>query len=91
MSNSGVKHGNAPKKEFVVEACGELCTLDKSHIVPMPWKLFNNVSYGFDEDKFGAKLDPAMLKELDLMSQGEELRSSSSAVVTNGKPWSRFW
>ncbi|CCD12309.1 unnamed protein product, partial [Trypanosoma congolense IL3000] len=37
INSAGSKHGNAPKKEFVIVECGELCTLAKSHITPIPW------------------------------------------------------
>ena len=59
MQNVGTTHGCEPKGEWVIEGCGELCTLDKTKIVPMPWQLYESISYGFDEDKFGPKSSKA--------------------------------
>ncbi|CAD2216889.1 peptidylprolyl isomerase [Angomonas deanei] len=65
INAAGTKHGNTPKRGYTIYDCGELCTLAKSHVTPMPWKLYNNVSIGYDEDKFGPKMDPSYLKESD--------------------------
>lgn len=97
INSAGVKHGNTPKKEFVVVGCGELCTLDKSHITPMPWKLYHNVSVGIDVDKFGEPVDPSCLEATD------NIPSGNSTIVSNGglmqlasqpivkRSWWRFW
>ncbi|KAK7196893.1 cyclophilin 14 [Novymonas esmeraldas] len=65
INNAGSKHGNAPKRQYVIEGCGELCTLAKSHIAPMPWKLLESVSVGYDEEKFGPRLSPEVLERSD--------------------------
>jgi peptidylprolyl isomerase len=62
MSFCGVKHGSEPKRQFVIEGCGELCTLDKSKISPLPWRLYESVSEGFDETKYGAKSPWSLLR-----------------------------
>lgn len=87
ISSNGVKHGNTPKREYVIENCGELCTLDKSHILPMPWKLYHNVSSGLDEDKFGPRADPSLL----LPVAPAAATAVSLAPAAGGKPWWRFW
>lgn len=55
IAAGGITHGCEPRKEIVVEGCGELCTLDKSAVQPMPWALYESVSVGYDADKFGVK------------------------------------
>ena len=52
ISGAGVSHGH-PKQSVFVEDCGELCTLDKACIVPIPAKVFESVSNGYDVEKFG--------------------------------------
>jgi hypothetical protein len=61
MHSIGCKHGNCPKRDFVVTDCGELCTLEKSHVTPIPWKVYDSVSSGWDSVKFGEKSDPTLL------------------------------
>lgn len=63
INQAGSKHGNAPKKDYVIEECGELCTLAKSHITPMPWRLYETVSKGYDEERFGQRSSPELLKD----------------------------
>ncbi|KAG8345907.1 cyclophilin-like protein [Trypanosoma vivax] len=63
VNSAGSTHGNASKKEFVVTECGELCTLAKSHIVPMPWKLYEGISHGYDEEKFGQRANEHFVKD----------------------------
>lgn len=65
MNQAGSKHGNSPKRHYVIEGCGELCTLAKSHIAPMPWKLYESVSVGYDEEKYGPRLPPDLLRHSD--------------------------
>lgn len=65
INQAGSKHGNSPKRSYVIEGCGELCTLAKSHIAPMPWKLYESVSQGYDEEKFGPRMQPDVLRYSD--------------------------
>ena len=55
INSVGSKHGNSPKREIVVTDCGELCTLDKSHILPIPWKVYESITNGYDYIRFGPK------------------------------------
>lgn len=80
INAAGSKHGNAPKKEFTIVECGELCTLAKSHIVPMPWKLYETISKGYDEEKFGERLDRSFLAE------SEERSAAAAAATALGGP-----
>eukprot|EP00758_Cryptobia_borreli_P004642 Tbor_TRINITY_DN4497_c1_g2::TRINITY_DN4497_c1_g2_i1::g.8086::m.8086 len=57
MNRGGVSHKAVPKTPMTVVDCGELCTLDKSHITPMPWKLYESISKGYDEVRFGTRSD----------------------------------
>lgn len=97
VNSAGVKHGNAPKKDFIVAECGELCTLDKSFITPLPWKLFHNISHGYDTEKYGEPIDPSVLEALDTMGGGGDSSHVAAGVInptgahSNGKPWWRFW
>ena len=61
MNRVGTTRGGMSKSEFVVEGCGELCTLDKSRITPLPWRLYESISVGYDADKFGQAADPSLL------------------------------
>ena len=70
MQYVGTTHGCEPKGDWVVEGCGELCTLDKTKIVPMPWQLYESVSHGFDEEKFG----PASTKRAFAQEGGEGVK-----------------
>ncbi|CAJ1012089.1 putative Cyclophilin type peptidyl-prolyl cis-trans isomerase/CLD [Leishmania naiffi] len=91
MNNAGSKHGNAPKRHYVIEGCGELCTLAKSHIVPMPWKLYESVSVGYDEEKFGPRLSADVLKHSDEIGAAEHVtqqqQQRSLAEVRKKKWW----
>lgn len=61
MHSGGITHGAEPTHEWVVEGCGELCTLDKARVCPLPWRLYESVSRGYDADKFGPRVDPETL------------------------------
>lgn len=61
MNSIGNKHGNCPKRNYVVTDCGELCTLDKSHVTPIPWRVYESISTGYDAERFGAAADPSLL------------------------------
>jgi len=93
VNSAGVKHGNTPKKEFIIAECGELCTLDKSFITPMPWKLYHNISHGYDTDKFGDMMSPDVLEATDMMtmSQNNMFQSGDITAVSRDRPWWRFW
>ncbi|KAG5492579.1 hypothetical protein JKF63_01158 [Porcisia hertigi] len=80
MNNAGSKHGNTPKRHYVIEGCGELCTLAKSHIAPMPWKLYESVSVGYDEEKFGPRLSSDVLKHSD------EIGAAAALAQQKGHP-----
>ncbi|KAG5466747.1 hypothetical protein LSCM1_00923 [Leishmania martiniquensis] len=91
MNNAGSKHGNAPKRNYVIEGCGELCTLAKSHIAPMPWKLYESVSVGYDEEKFGPRLPADVLKHSDEMGAAAVvMEPQRSSVVPQQKKWFFF-
>ena len=53
ISNIGIMHGSVPKQEVIIANCGELCTLDKSMVTPIPWPLYKSVSIGYDSHHFG--------------------------------------
>lgn len=91
INNAGSKHGNAPKRHFVIEGCGELCTLAKSHIAPMPWKLYESVSVGYDEEKFGARLPPEVLAHSDTIGAAAAAAAAEAAepARTTGAPEKR--
>jgi hypothetical protein len=55
MAAGGIVHACEPRHEYVVEGCGELCTLDKSSVQPLPWRLYESISRGYDAEKFGEK------------------------------------
>jgi cyclophilin family peptidyl-prolyl cis-trans isomerase len=78
ISFGGTTHGCDPKQEWVIEGCGELCTLDKTKVVPMPWQLFESVSNGFDQDKFGKLADKEKIWAAD---------TTSPAVAPKRKLW----
>jgi cyclophilin family peptidyl-prolyl cis-trans isomerase len=91
ISRAGNTAGGMPKMECTISGCGELCTLDKAHITPLPWKLFESVSTGYDADKYGEKADRSLLqppasfsstltKSLDHIT----LQSKESMGLTNG-------
>lgn len=93
ISQCGVRHGNTPKREFIVESCGELCTLDKSHIVPIPWKLYNNVSKGMDEEKFG-ECYPASWLEGGTQNAAVDVAVGNAVLsekTSKKKSWWRLW
>lgn len=92
INSAGSKHGNSPKKEFIVVECGELCTLAKSHIVPMPWKLYKSISHGYDEEKFGRKISYNFLESSDKGTSAEEAREAGSFNSGSNPPtpWWRF-
>lgn len=90
VSGGGVKHGNCPKCEITIEECGELCTLDKAHIVPMPWKLYHNVSVGMDQDKFGERMSPSVLAASDLWEVPVDGKNAAKANSGSGKWW-KLW
>ncbi|KAG5466201.1 hypothetical protein LSCM4_01345 [Leishmania orientalis] len=91
MNNAGSKHGNAPKRHYVIEGCGELCTLAKSHIAPMPWKLYESVSVGYDEEKFGPRLSADVLKRSDEMGAAAVVtKQQRSSVEARKKKWYAF-
>ncbi|GET92677.1 hypothetical protein, conserved [Leishmania tarentolae] len=89
MNNAGSKHGNAPKRNYVIEGCGELCTLAKSHIAPMPWKLYESVSVGYDDEKFGPRLPEDVLKHSDEVGAAtvSMQQEGGSAHVRKRKWW----
>ncbi|RNF07652.1 putative cyclophilin [Trypanosoma rangeli] len=91
INAAGSKHGNAPKKEFTIVECGELCTLAKSHILPMPWKLYEGISRGYDEEKFGERLPREFLERSDGRSAARALDSAAGEeVVGKTAAWWRF-
>ena len=61
MSVYGVHGGSEPKVEWIIENCGELCTLDKNKLTTLPWNLYESVSDGYDAFKFGPEADPSLL------------------------------
>eukprot|EP00759_Apiculatamorpha_spiralis_P005392 PhF_6_TR13246/c0_g1_i1/m.20993 len=73
----GGKHGGATNRSFVIEGCGELCTLDKQNVVPLPWALYKDVSYGYDTEKF-AENSSGYNKPLDW---GALLREDNARVL----------
>lgn len=94
MNQAGSKHGNSPKRHYVIEGCGELCTLAKSHIAPMPWKLYESVSVGYDEEKFGPRLSPDVLRHSDEVGAAAYAKLHSGAEETSaepGKKGKRWW
>jgi peptidylprolyl isomerase len=97
MSAMGVTHGSESKRAYIIEGCGELCTLDKAIVVPMPWRLYESVSVGYDEDKFGPKSDPRVRETYNILTpaQAEMVRKASAAVPSgasgSGAPWYRRW
>lgn len=95
MNQAGSKHGNSPKRDYVINECGELCTLAKSHIVPMPWRLYESISKGYDAEKYGPMLPKEMLAESDARGAQAyaKIRSAAAAEATTeeGKKHKRFW
>ncbi|KPI85184.1 hypothetical protein ABL78_5772 [Leptomonas seymouri] len=93
MNQAGSKHGNSPKKSYVIEGCGELCTLAKSHIAPMPWKLYDSISMGYDEEKFGPRLSPDVLRHSDDLGAAAfaKLHSSPEDVTAEQEKKKRRW
>ncbi|KEG10911.1 cyclophilin-like protein [Trypanosoma grayi] len=92
INAAGSKHGNCPKKQFIIAECGELCTLAKSHIVPMPWKLYESVSKGYDEEKFGERFEPQFLDTSDERSTAKMMGNTVvGESVKQTKPWWRFF
>jgi hypothetical protein len=92
MSQGGVRYGCTPKREFVVEACGELCTLDKSHILPLPWKLYHNVSRAMDEEKFGECYPPSMLAATEQLAfAGAAGAGPAHVAPASTRPWWKIW
>jgi hypothetical protein len=63
MASGGITHGCDPRSDYTIEGCGELCTLDKAAVQPMPWRLYESVSKGLDTDKFGPRADWRQLLE----------------------------
>ncbi|PWV21808.1 putative cyclophilin-like protein [Trypanosoma cruzi] len=91
INAGGSKHGNAPKKGFTIVECGELCTLAKSHIVPMPWKLYESISKGYDEEKFGERIPRDFLERSDEHSTARVLNSTTGQEkIGKTVPWWRF-
>lgn len=93
VNSAGVKHGNTPKKEFIIAECGELCTLDKSFITPMPWKLYHNISHGYDIDKFGEMMSPDVLHATDMLTLAENNAPLAGGAMSSSssRPWWRIW
>lgn len=99
MHATGLSHAGNPKRSYVVTNCGELCTLDKANIVPLPWKLYESVSEGYDDERFGERSDRnAMTPTSDLFGMelaldggdGDGLISMAAPAVK--KPWyRRLW
>ena len=52
ISGIGALHSTLPKKEFQIVGCGELCTLEPTKVVPIPWDTYSDVSLGFDTRYF---------------------------------------
>ncbi|CAG9582522.1 putative cyclophilin 14 [Leishmania major strain Friedlin] len=91
MNNAGSKHGNAPKRNYVIEGCGELCTLAKSHIAPMPWKLYESVSVGYDDEKFGPRLSADVLKHSDeIGAAAVETQQGGGSAQVRKRKWCFF-
>eukprot|EP00760_Papus_ankaliazontas_P028072 PhM_4_TR3513/c0_g1_i1/m.54780 len=98
INKVGSRQGAAPRRDFVIEACGELCTLDKSKVTPLPWALYSDVSYGYDRVRFADRNDGvkklnwyAMLDEEQerVMKEAEAVEAASRAAVEKSKK--RFW
>lgn len=85
MNQVGTNHGCDPRQEWFVEGCGELCTLDKSKIVPLPWQLYETISKGFDQDKFG----PIAIASR-LWNVGPAAVKAAVESVTDTKPAKRW-
>ena len=94
MGTCGISLGGAPKKSYRVEDCGELCTLDKSNIVPLPWKLYNNISRGYDEERFGPRSDWASYYPTTGIMGGDDFKQylgTPDPTTAAKKPWWRIW
>lgn len=91
MSLTGSRHGSKPKRDYVIEECGELCTLAKSHIVPMPWKLYESVSAGYDEEKYGARASHDMLEQSDQRGAAAFAKLFTPEAASQGSKWRRLW
>jgi cyclophilin family peptidyl-prolyl cis-trans isomerase len=92
MGNCGVSLAGTPKKTYRIEDCGELCTLDKSNIVPLPWKLYENISKGYDEDRFGPRSDWASYYPTTGIMGGDDFKAYlQTETRTDNKPWWKLW
>lgn len=87
INRTGTKHGNTPKRDYTIEGCGELCTLAKSNILPLPWRLYESVSRGFDEEKFGHKYGREVIEESDARS----ISAAKRAEGNEQRKRKRFW
>ena len=56
--------GAAPRRDYEIVGCGELCTLDKSRVTPLPWALYSGISNGYDAATFEKERD-GVASELD--------------------------
>lgn len=83
MAAGGIVHACEPRHEYVIEGCGELCTLDKSAVQPMPWRLYESISKGYDAEKFGAKSEWKTLMKGLIMSSEESLAAAGSRGHTS--------
>lgn len=90
INQTGSKHGNAPKRQYTIEDCGELCTLAKSHITPMPWRLYESISKGYDEEKYGERV-PASVLEKSNRRRGEQAAVSSDNSGASETARRRWW
>jgi len=102
MHAVGLTHAANPRRNFAVSNCGELCTLDKTNIVPLPWKLYESVSVGYDEERFGPRSDWAsMMPTSDLFGSAQRMADraagatmapvAAEVVDSKKKAWYKFW
>lgn len=90
MSRVGVRHGCNPNREFIIESCGELCTLDKSNVQPMPWRLYDTVSKGYDNIFFGDSL-PFPVMDDHKTTTILDTAPTATTSHTQAKPWWKLW
>lgn len=86
INRAGTTHGGQPKHEWTIDGCGEICTLDKSKMIPLPWRLYETVSAGYDADKYGPLADRALLT----MEEATQVAKQNLAE-TNRKNQKRWW
>jgi peptidylprolyl isomerase len=88
VQKAGGRHGSSPRRDFVIEGCGEVCTLDKGNVTPLPWALYSDVSRGYDRNLEKGVTDTEV-KELDwqalLLEEQERVMSESASTMIRRK------